>query len=295
LPTVPRRNPDLDSRSAGGISRRTLLFGALGLTGLGAAGMLAVEESPAGTIPDVTPVATKSGSFVSAARRGARTGWTICTPSTGRPLRPLIVLHGRGDDHRSAFGDHLGLDRFLAAAIDRGTPPFAIASVDGGDHSYWHRRVDGSDAGRIVLDEFLPLLAGQGLDTSRIALLGWSMGGYGALRLGGRLGRHRADAVVAESPAIWHRAANTASGAFDGPDDFASNTVVGRQRELAGIAVRIDCGTDDGFYPAARDYASSLSPRPAGGFQRGGHDMEYWRRMAPAQLAFVGRHLPSSG
>ena len=39
----------------------------------------------------------------------------------------------------------------------------------------------------MVLHEFLPLLdAARGLDvTDRIGLLGWSMGGYGALRLAG--------------------------------------------------------------------------------------------------------------
>lgn len=283
------------------------MLGALGLTvGLGAAGTLGVEErvlpgrstlhrilgldGPAGTIPDTAPVPTVSGSFVSAARRGAPTGWTICAPAATQRLRPLIVLHGRGGDHRSAFDDQLGLDRFLADAINHGGAPFAIASVDGGDHSYWHRRADGDDAGRMVMDEFIPLLAARGLDTSHIALLGWSMGGYGALLLGGRLGR-RVSAVVAESPAVWHRAADTAPGAFDGPSDFAQNNVFGRQRQLDGIALRIDCGTGDGFYPAARDYARSVTPPPEGGFQPGGHDMAYWRRMAPEQLAFIGRHL----
>lgn len=293
------------------ISRRTLLLGGLGVAaGVVGAGALGVEEGilpgrsrlhrllgmdgPAGTIPHVPPAPTVSGSFVSAARLGSRTGWTVCTPPGSRqPLHPLIVLHGRGGDHRSAFGSQLGLDRFLADAISRGAAPFAIASVDGGDHSYWHRRSNGDDAGRMVIEEFIPLLAGRGLDTSRIGLFGWSMGGYGALLLGGQLGHRRVGAVVAESPAIWHRAGDTAPGAFDGPADFDAHTVFGRQRELAGIAVRVDCGTSDGFYPAARDYAGSLSPRPDGGFEPGGHDLTYWRRMAPAQLAFVGEHLHS--
>ncbi|MEP7020018.1 MAG: hypothetical protein ABI808_05170 [Pseudonocardiales bacterium] len=49
--------------------------------------------------------------------------------------------------------------------------------------------------------------------------------------------------------------------------------------------------TDDGFYPAARDYAAQRSPRPAGQFAPGGHQVGYWRRMAPAQLAFLARHV----
>ena len=59
----------------------------------------------------------------------------------------------------------------------------------------------------------------------------------------------------------------------------------------AGIALRVDCGTEDPFYPATRDYVATLTPKPAGSFQEGGHDVDYWRRIAPGQLAFIGRHL----
>jgi hypothetical protein len=54
------------------------------------------------------------------------------------------------------------VDRFLGAAVEQGATPFAMASVDGGE-SYWHARVDGEDAGAMVVDEFLPLLADHGL------------------------------------------------------------------------------------------------------------------------------------
>lgn len=236
----------------------------------------------------------RTGSFASRARLGARTSWSVALPPgrSAARLRPLIVLHGRGGDHRSAFGDQLGLDRFLAQAVTQGVRPFAIASVDGGDHSYWHRRTSGEDAGAMVLTEFIPVLADHGVDTTRGAFLGWSMGGYGALWLGGRLGGPRA-AVVAESPALCHSAGDTAPGAFDDAEDFDRHTLFGGQNQLAGVAVRIDCGTGDGFYPAARDYARSLTPPPAGGFQAGGHDLDYWRRMAPEQLRFVSQHLTS--
>lgn len=57
--------------------------------------------------------------------------------------------------------------------------------------SYWHKRASGEDSGAMVLSELIPLLDTHNLDTSRVAFLGWSMGGYGALLLGGRLGPAR--------------------------------------------------------------------------------------------------------
>jgi hypothetical protein len=56
-------------------------------------------------------------------------------------------------------------------------PPFALASVDGGE-SYWHPRDSGEDAAA-MLDEFVPLLACHGLDVRPLGFLGRSMGGFG--------------------------------------------------------------------------------------------------------------------
>ena len=262
----------------GALPGRSFVRGHLGLDG------------PDGVVPRVDPGRTLGGSFVSHARGGRRTGWTIALPpgvSAAGPLPVAVVLHGRGNSHASAFSaGYLGLDRFLAAAVGQGATPFAMASVDGGE-SYWHPREDGEDAGAMVVDELLPLLAAHGLDVSRVALLGWSMGGYGALRLAGRLGRDRVVAATAMSPALWYRFEDSAPGAFDDAADFARSTVFGRQCTLDGIRVRIDCGQDDPFYAATRDYARGFRARPAGGFQPGSHDVGYWRRMAPAQVRFI--------
>ena len=248
-----------------------------------------------GSVGRLAPVAGEriiSGSFRSEARLGRRCGWTIAVPSgLGRDLPVVVVLHGRHCDHASVFSArYLALDRFLAAVVRRGAAPFALASVDGGD-TYWHARADGEDAGAMVLDEFLPLLASHGLDVDRLGLMGWSMGGYGALMLAGKLGRDRVAGVVAESPALWHEFEDTSPGAFDDAVDFADATAFGRQDALEGIPVRIDCGESDPFYAATRDYVRGFDVPPAGGFQPGGHDVAYWRRMAPAQLRFLARAL----
>lgn len=298
--------PVSDASGVKRLSRRGFVAGA-GLLAVGAgAGVLGVDEGVlpgrswlyrhfgpggvGGVVPRVTPGRTISGSFVSDARRGHRCGWTIAfPPGRNRDLPVAVVLHGRGNNHASAFSPrYLGLDRFLAAAVQQGAPRFALASVDGGE-TYWHARDDGEDAGAMVLDEFLPLLAGRGLDVDRVGFLGWSMGGYGALALAGRLGRSRTAAVAAASPALWHEFADSAPGAFDDAADFADGTVFGRQHALTGIPVRIDCGKGDPFYAATRDYVGGFETPPAGGFQPGGHDPGYWRRMAPHQLRYLAR------
>ncbi|PZF64477.1 esterase [Curtobacterium sp. MCBD17_013] len=290
------------------VTRRSLVVGAVGVAAVGALGA-AVDlralpgrstlyrvlglDGHAGRIPDVRPVPMRSGSFTSRARRGRRVGWTVAAPTSDHALPVVVALHGYGDDHADLFGHRLGLDRFLAEHVDHGGAPFAIAAVDGGDR-YWHRRADGDDPASMVLDEFLPLLARQGLDTGRLGFTGYSMGGYGALHFAGVLGRHRVRVVSALSPALWTTAGDTARGAFDDPTDFAANTVTGRQRALDGIPVRIDCGTGDGFEPAVRTYVDGFTRRPAGGFEAGGHDMAFWRRLAPDHVAFLGRHLTSA-
>jgi pimeloyl-ACP methyl ester carboxylesterase len=267
------------------ITRRALLLGGLGLTLAGCSSGL-----PAG-VPTVGTGTLVSGSFRSRYRH-TEVGWSVSYPpgKAGR-LPVLVFLHGRGGDHDAAFGGSLHLDHFLAAAIDHGVRPFAIAAVDGGDHEYWHPRRDTDPAG-MVIHEFLPLLARQGLDVGRIGLMGNSMGGYGTLYLAEVLARARVAVAVAESPAIWHEAGQTVQGAFDDPADFSAHTIFGpRLRRLRGIALRIDCGASDGFAPITRDLRALLHPAPAGGIEAGEHDSTYWRRMAPAQLRFVGAHL----
>jgi pimeloyl-ACP methyl ester carboxylesterase len=197
-----------------------------------------------------------------------------------------VALAACGDDRPRA----LHLDRNLADVVQAGAPPFAIASVDGGDHDYWHPRRDSDPAG-MVAHEFLPLLAAHGLDVRRVGLLGWSMGGYGALYLATVLRARRCAVAVAESPAIWHHSWQRVEGSFDDAQDFDRQAIFPRIALLRGIALRIDCGASDGFAPITRDLRAAISPPPAGGIQPGGHDSAYWRSQAPAQLRFVARHL----
>jgi dienelactone hydrolase len=288
------------------LTRRDLLLSAgAAAVAVGTAGVLVEEEvlpgkyrlrralgmtGASGRIPDVTPGRVISGTFVSRHRLGASVGWSIIYPGPRPERLPVMLsLHGIGGDHTTAITD-LGLDRFLPAAADAGVPPFAIATVDGGT-TYYHPRPQGEDAGAMVLDELLPLLTERGLDTRRLAFQGWSMGGYGSLRLAPIVGLPRVRAVAALSPALWTNPDDASASGFADAAEYERYSVMGHQRELDGIPVRVDCGREDPFYEADRAYVDGFDRPVTATFEDGAHDDAYWTRMVPAQLAFAGRRL----
>jgi S-formylglutathione hydrolase FrmB len=281
-------------------SRRQFLLGTGGLVLAGASALGATHPvalrrllrgSPTSShsVPSGPAGQVVSGTFRSASRR-AVTGWSVAYPAAVTDGLPsLVVLHGRNNDHRDAFGSH-HLDRYLSAAVRSGVPAFAIASVDGGSHSYWHKRPSGEDPQAMIVEELLPVLAARGLRTDRVALGGWSMGGYGALLLASRLGASKVAAVAADSPALWTRFADSAAGAFDGSADVRANDVFSVLPGLYGIPTRISCGTSDPFLPGVRTFLSRV-PSAQHELAPGAHDVAWWQHAAPSQLAFVGRTL----
>jgi S-formylglutathione hydrolase FrmB len=236
-------------------------------------------EPPPGPAPTYT-----SGSFASAARSGIQTNWAIARPpGQTAPLRPVIALHGKGGTAAEVMAG--GVEQGLAQAVNAGLPPFAVVAVDGGG-GYWHERASGDDSGAMVLDELLPMLSSHGLDTSWVGFLGWSMGGYGALLLGARLGAPRTAAICAVSPALWTSAGAAAPGAFDGASDYTANSVWGLP-QFGSIPIRIDCGTSDPFYSATQQFIAQLPNPPAGGFSPGGHDGAFWSAQLPGELTWM--------
>jgi len=213
-----------------------------------------------------------------------RIGWGLFRPVPG-PLPLLLVLHGKGGNHEAGFRD-LRLDRFLRASGQR----FAVATVDGGDDSYYHPRRSGISPQRMILDELLPALSEQQVLVDSFAVGGWSMGGYGALLLAELLGPKRIRAVAVDSPALFLSAGATPAGAFDDAEDFHRHDVLRFTSLLKHIPVRVTCGTADPFLSGARRLVQ-LDPAVQHDFRPGGHDMDFWRGSMPKQLAFVGAHL----
>ena len=188
------------------------------------------------------------------------------------------------------FADH------VAALVKKDkSPPYAVVGVDGGI-SYWHRRASGEDRLRMLLDEVIPLCARRfklGGGGRERAVIGWSMGGYGAL-VAAETEPDLFSAVVAVSPAVWTSYAAMMLGprdAFDSAADFADYDVIGHADRLAGVDVRIDCGKQDPFYGYVTYLDAALPQPPSGGYSPGGHDHEYWGRVAPAEAEFIGRAL----
>ena len=230
----------------------------------------------AGRIPTVEPGDVFRGEI-----DGAR--WVMCRPPASTADLPVVIaLHGAGGSAEDLI-DGLGVDRFLAASGER----FVIAAIDG-DTSYWHERADGTDTGTLVLEQFLRVLEGYGLDVSRPGFLGWSMGGYGALLLGSTLGT-ASGPICAVSPALWPTYAEAQDHAFDSEGDFDEHGMFDRRDLLTGLDVRVDCGRGDPFFHNVEDFVDGTGIE----FQadRGAHEAAYWTRVLPAQLAWLGARL----
>jgi enterochelin esterase-like enzyme len=185
------------------------------------------------------------------------------------------------------------MPQFVADASRKGdSPPFALAAIDGGE-SYWHPRTSGEDRMSMLMQEFVPMCADRwtlGETRARRAIMGWSMGGYGAILMAERY-PHDLCAVAAASPAIWtsYDAMLLGPGdAFDSAAQFATYDVIAHAGALAQTAVRVDCGLQDGFYPYVQAFVQSLPSPPAGVSIAGGHDGAFWLKVGPGQARFLG-------
>jgi enterochelin esterase-like enzyme len=294
-----------------GLTRRRVLVGGAALAGTAAvatAGAVATGAvSPRHVLDRLTGACGASGAraprsewqvvtgTLTTSRVGFEPRWSVAFPPghTGAtPLPFVLCLHGRGSDHTFTT-EALRLQDYVAQAVtERGAGTFAVASVDGHD-LYWHPRASGDDPLGMVLDELLPFFEDElslGAAGRRVGVMGWSMGGYGAL-LAAQTDPERFAAVVAASPAIVRTYDDATRDAFDNAADFADHDVFAHADRLAGVPVRIDCGGADPYRDEAEAFADLLSRAPETDFTDGCHDQDYWRRVAPADVDFLAAHL----
>jgi hypothetical protein len=272
-----------------GARRRTLLAGGAGLAAgvvtVGLTGRLdgladpLLERLTGGPAP-VLPAAPAGDERVerrASAARGREVDFYTAVPEghgDGWGLPVCLTLHGGSKTVRDFPA--LGLGRFLTAAVDRGAPPFVLAGATG-DRLMWRPNSGAGhvdDPQRMVHEELPAWCAGRGFDTRRLAVWGWSAGGYGALRLA-RTYPGFVRSVAALSPAVR-----------PGDDVFAGVTM------LRGLPVGLWCGRDDEIYDDVRALHRALpAPPVAGGYAAGRHNFRYWSRVIPEVFAFVAATL----
>lgn len=244
----------------------------------GCATAFTLGGSPAGVV-------ATDGALTTSHWPGGNPRWALWRPDPAQVPAPRLVvaLHGKG----GSVGDtaYLGLPDHVAQL------GIAVAAVDCGG-TYLHARRDGSDLGAMVIDDLLPVLRAQGVSPKPVGLLGWSMGGYGALWLAIRHGAAVVGAVGGMSSALWTSPGASAPGAFDNREDFLAHDVFARASALAGMPVRLDCGTSDPFIAANRAFAT-LVPQAVVTFDAGGHDDAYWRPHGIRQLEWFAQTLPA--
>jgi poly(3-hydroxybutyrate) depolymerase len=204
----------------------------------------------------------------------------------GRPL--LVLLHGR-----SSSPDSMAKKSFANALDDLGSRGPVVVFANGGDHSYYHNRADGR-WGSYILDEVIPAaIRKYDLDPRRVAMGGFSMGGFGALDLA-RF--RRFCAVGAHSAAMWRSGGETPQGAFDDAEDFEQNDVLeaaAANPHLYGTAkVWIDVGTEDPFRSADEELARRLSGERFV-LWKGDHDISHLEDDASRVMRFYVNALDS--
>ena len=257
---------------ASGLSRRSFLIG-LGGVGVLTAGGVALRskggdgEAP-GPVPDA-PVGDERVERKRSEARGKEVDFYTAVPAghgDGKGLPVCLVLHGASAT--AADFDDFGFGRFLTDAVQRGAKPFVLAGATG-ERLRWEP--SGNDDPRAMVHDELPAWCKErGFDTSRIALWGWSMGGYGVLRMA-EVYPGFARAVAAFSPAC---ARGDASFQDAG--------------KLKGTPVGLWCGRQDDLFDTAVALEKQLpEPKAAGTYADGGHTRRYWNRCTPAAFDFL--------
>jgi predicted esterase len=267
-------------------TRRRLLIGgaaAVGVAGAGAAAWPFLPNRLKNVFVDPPPP------FVPDAAEGQVTLETVYSQERGTEVElftavpagygdgaglPVVVICHGATATPADYGPY-GLARFLTAAVEAGTKPFVLAGAAGGVLQ-WEPQESGDDPQGMVLDEVPVWLDDRGFDGSRRALWGWSMGGYGVLRMA-QVDPGWARAIAAFSPAI-----SSGDAVFSAVD------------RLRDQPLGLWCGTDDPFYDAVRELVAVLPTRPEIlTYGPGGHGRLYWNAHILDAFAFLSSHLGS--
>lgn len=208
--------------------------------------------------------------------------------------RPLFIfaLPGRGG-YAAAHASGLHLPDLLGAAVRRnGSRPTRMIVVDSAD-SYWHARRHGEDRMKMLIEEIvIPNVRWHALRREDVAIIGWSMGAYGAF-LAAEMHPEIFGSVCGVSVAMWRSAGEqmrAVPDAFDDARDFERNDLRRGIFNLRSTRIRLACGEGDPFFDADEEFAAKMRAaglRPEIAFSSGCHDDSFWQRSAPADFDFL--------
>lgn len=242
---------------------------------------------------------------VHSAALGQRADLTLFVPTEAAGLKDLpiaILLHGVYGSHW-AWALKGGAHRTAARLISAGElPPMVLAMPSDG---LW---ADGSgyvphanqDFERWIVEEVATatnLAVPETSAESPLFLAGLSMGGFGALRLGGKYPR-RFRAVSGHSSATHQEQFTQLIGAYlsewsQADEDRSAFAALVRNRGHLP-AIRFDCGTEDFLIEPNRELHRALT---AAGIPHryeefaGAHTWAYWEQHLPDSLRFFAGEL----
>ena len=189
----------------------------------------------------------------------------------GKNLPVAVICHGA--TATPASYEAFGLPQFLTASVDAGAAPFVLAGAYG-SALRWEPQPDGDDPRAMVLEEMPTWLDERGFDASRRALWGWSMGGYGILRM-------------AEVDPGWAKAVAAFAPAISQGDEVFTNV-----DSLTGTPLGFWVGTDDSFYEPVQELVAILPEEPEiNSSGPGGHTRVYWNDQTIEAFTFLSSHL----
>jgi S-formylglutathione hydrolase FrmB len=266
------------------VTRRRLMIGGAAVVGVGIGAAASwpflpgrvkdlFTDLPPAYIPDAE-VGQVTLETVYSEQRGTDVDLFTAVPAgygNGKGLPVVVICHGASAT--PALYEEFGLPQFLTAAVDAGAEPFVLAGAAGGVLR-WEPQPSGDNPQAMVLDEVPEWLDDRGFDADRRALWGWSMGGYGVLRMA-EVDPGWARAVAAFAPAV-----SEGDAVFTGAD------------ALAGTPLGLWCGTDDSFYGPVQALVDVLPEEPEiVSYGPGGHTRVYWNDQTLDAFAFLASHL----
>ena len=263
-------------RLAGVPTRRTFLLGGAGIAtaGLVAAG-IGIEQGllpgrpflqaelglngEDGVIPDVEPGLVETGSFVSEARGGVETGWSM--HPAARVSAPTARRRRAARARRRPRRAHVAGDR--DRPLPRGCTSRTADAVRGRRRGRRHVVLAPATERRGRQPHGHRRAAAERRRSTRLR--------HVAVRtdrlVDGRVRRAETRrpprpgagvAVVACSPALWANPDDASASGFADAAEYERYSVFHSQADLAGIPVRVDIGTGDPFYRDVQDYVDGF-------------------------------------